>query len=82
MKATRKLLARAGKINIPVNIMTAGDDHLIDSAGYDDFVKKVPSAKVHRYEHSRHEIFNSDVRSRFDYYKKVFEILDGYAHLS
>ena len=81
MKAAKQLLRKAGKISVPVNIMIAGDDHLIDPAGYDEFIKRVPLAGVHRFELSRHEIFNSDDRSRFDYYKKVFEILDDYANL-
>ncbi len=78
MKATRKVIKNAGKIKCPVNVMTAGDDHLIDSEGYELFKQKVPGAIFHHYEKSRHEIFNADEETRKQYFSDVLNILDTY----
>ena len=78
MKATRKAIKNACRIHIPVTVMTAGQDHLIDPAGYDALKEKVPQAVFHKYENSRHEIFNADEVSRKAYFTDVLETLDSY----
>ena len=78
MKATRKVIVNAENIRIPVAVMTAGADHLIDPAGYEAFKEKVPHAVFHSYENSRHEIFNADEVTRKQYFSDVLETLDGY----
>ena len=78
MLATKKALRNAGKIHIPITVMTAGEDHLIDPAGYEIFAKKVPQAKVHPYSTSRHEIFNSTEDTRIKYFEDVLKTLDSY----
>ncbi len=78
MKATAKVIRNAGRIRIPVTVMTAGCDHLIDPAGYEAFRSKVPQALFHPYENSRHEIFNSDDESRRQYFADVIATLDRY----
>ncbi len=78
LKATRKVIKNADKIHIPVTVMTAGDDHLIDPEGYKSFKEKVPQADIHPYETSRHEIFNSKDESRIKYYSDILNILDSY----
>ena len=78
MKAHKDIVANLKRIKIPVNIMTAGDDHLIDSEGYSEFAKGVPQAVIHDYPTSRHEIFNADEATRNQYYKDVFNILESY----
>ena len=78
--ATKKLIAGADKIKIPVTVLTAGDDHLINPEGYYKFSKKVPQAVFHEYIDSRHEIFNSDDRSRRLYFRKVLMVLDNYCN--
>ena len=78
MKATYKVIKNAHKIKIPVTVMTAGVDHLIDPLGYEAFKKQVPQAVFHPYETSRHEIFNSDDASRKAYYADVLSTLDSY----
>ncbi len=80
MKATGKVIRHAGNIKIPVTVMTAGADHLIDPAGYEAFRSKVPAALFHPYENSRHEIFNSDDESRIRYFNDVLETLEGYVN--
>ncbi len=78
LKATRKVIKNASTIRIPVTVMTAGQDHLIDSAGYEAFGKAVPQALFHPYENSRHEIFNSDDESRKRYFGDVLDTLESY----
>jgi lysophospholipase len=78
MKATDKAIKKAGNIKIPVTVMTAGHDHLINPAGYERFKEKVPQALFHHYEESRHEIFNSDDETRKKYFADVLDTLEGY----
>lgn len=78
MKASRKAIKKAGLITIPITVMTAGQDHLIDPAGYAAFKEKVPGAVFNTYEKSRHEIFNADETTRKQYFSDVLRTLDGY----
>jgi esterase/lipase len=61
-------MKRVNLIKIPINVFTAGDDHLIDPEGYEQFKKLVPQAKFIAFDNSRHEIFNSDETSRKKYF--------------
>ncbi len=79
IKATKALIKNADNIKIPVNVMTAGEDHLISSEGYEAFGKKVPQAIFHNYPDSRHEIFNALESTRKQYFTDVLNILHDYA---
>ena len=78
MKATGKVIRNAEKIHIPITVMTAGDDHLIDPEGYSLFRSACKGAVFHPYEHSRHEIFNADDESRKQYFADVIDTLERY----
>lgn len=78
MQVHDDIMRNAGKLRLPITIMTAGRDHLIDEAGYEEFGGLVPSARIHPYPASRHEIFNADEATRKAYYMDVFATLDGY----
>ena len=78
LRATRKVIKNAVKIHIPVTVMTAGCDHLIDPEGYEKFREKVPQAVFHPYETSRHEIFNADDVSRKAYFADVIDTFSSY----
>jgi lysophospholipase len=78
LDATRKVIAGADKLKLPITVMTAGKDHLIDAAGYEQFKTRVPQAVFHAYDNSRHEIFNSDDESRKRYFADVIDTLDSY----
>lgn len=78
MKASRKAVKNAGKLSIPITVMTAGSDHLIDPSGYEAFGKKVPGAVFKAYDNSRHEIFNADDVTRIQYFTDVINTLDNY----
>ena len=75
------MVKNAGKISIPVTVMTAGQDHLIDPAGYEAFKKVRPDAVFHHYENARHEIFNADETTRKQYFTDVLATLDSYVSL-
>ena len=74
-KATNRLMKRAHLIKIPVTVFTAGDDHLIDPEGYENFKKLVPQAEFIDFKNSRHEIFNADDKTRKEYFTAVLETL-------
>ncbi len=78
-KVHKKLMKNAGKIRIPLTIMTAGDDHLIDPLGYDEIAERIPQAQFLHYERSGHEIFNADEITRKKYYGDVIHILTQYS---
>ena len=78
LAATHRILKKAGVIKIPVTLLTAGDDHLIDPEGYRIFLEKVPQTKRIHYETSRHELFNADDGSRKAYLSDLLEALNGY----
>ena len=78
LKVHDDIMRRASSIKIPITIMTAGDDHLIDPAGYDEIAKRIPQARFIHYENSRHEIFNADEVTRKQYYTDVIDTLNSY----
>ncbi len=78
LTATNRLLKRASLIRVPVTLLTAGDDHLIDPEGYRIFLEKVPQTKRIHYETSRHELFNADDENRRKYFSDLLDALDGY----
>ncbi len=71
-----RLMENASRISTPITVFTAGDDHLIDPQGYEDFKQKVSGAVFISFPKSRHEIFNSDEDSRKEYFSKVLETVD------
>ncbi len=79
LKANDNLMKQASSIKIPVTVFTAGNDHLIDPEGYDNFAKLVPQVKLRAFDNSRHEIFNADEPDRKQYFEEVLATLDTYS---
>jgi len=73
----KMILKKADRIKIPVTLMQAGMDSLVEPAGFDDFMDRVPQAKKLVYQNSRHEIFNADTDERIRYFKDVLTELDS-----
>ena len=69
--ACRQLLANAGKITLPVTLMTAGEDHLVDAAGFNAFCAKVPQTRRLHYADARHELFNAAQKERQQFYEDL-----------
>ena len=76
MKAIRRLMKNAGKIQIPVTLFSAGGEQLLDPAGYDEFKARVPQTKVLFYENSKHEIMNAGDETRIRFFKDVLKELE------
>ena len=79
LKVNGLIMKNASALKLPITVFTAGNDHLIDSEGYEMFGKLVPQAKFRRFENSRHEIFNADDESRKQYFSEIIETLNTYA---
>ena len=75
MRATRRLMKNAYKVDIPVTIMSAGRDHLVDQEGYGEFASRAANVTIYEFPESKHEIFNADDDTRGRYYKQIFDIL-------
>lgn len=78
LKVHRDIFKDIDKIKCPIALFTAGQDHLIDPAGYEMFKDKAKNVVIHPFEQSRHEIFNSDDNDRHSYFSKIIEIIDSY----
>lgn len=70
------ILKRAGRIRVPVTLMQAGIDTLVDASGFDAFMKKVPQARLIRYENAKHELFNAASKDRKQYFGDVIKEFD------
>ena len=76
LKTNKVIMKNADKLQIPITVFTAGNDHLIDPEGYRQFEKLVPSAKFINFDESKHEIFNAKENIRKEYFSDVLEILE------
>ena len=77
MKATRRLMKHASKIQIPVTIFVAGLDGLVDCSGFFEFSKKVPQCRILRYENAKHEIYGSGEKVRKQYFSDLFGSIES-----
>ena len=73
---TGLIMERAHAIKIPVTLMQSGIDTLVDAAGFNEFMKRVPQAKLIRYENAKHELFNAASKDRKQYFSDVIAEFD------
>lgn len=73
----KQILQGADRIRIPVTIMQAGMDTLVDPTGIEDFMDRVRQTRKYLYENSKHEIFNAGTEVRTKYFRDVLSELDG-----
>lgn len=78
---SKLILKYADRIKIPVTLMQAGIDTLVDPAGYDDFMDRVPQARLIRYEGAKHEIYNAGDVERKKYFRDVISELDKFSSM-
>ena len=57
-RTTPKILKDAGKIDIPVLLLTSGNDALVDSKGHYKFAYSTPNTEFVIYEGAKHELYN------------------------
>ncbi|MCR5214964.1 MAG: lysophospholipase [Eubacterium sp.] len=74
------IMNNASNIKIPIALMQAGLDTLVEAAGFDEFMKLVPQARLYRYENSKHEIFNAGDQERKKYFKDVLDTFEEFTN--
>ncbi len=79
IKVHNDIMKNAKSITIPITMMTAGEDHLINEEGYKEITALLPHIKTYHYAESRHEIFNADEATRKKYYSDVLTELREFA---
>ncbi len=80
MKATEELRKKAGVIHIPVLILQAGLDDMVDNSGQDEVVKKLRHAELRHFPNAKHEIFNCTEDSLRKYYSVIFRFLEKHSN--
>lgn len=75
LKATKKVEKKLDSIKIPVLMLEAGKDTMVDNEGHRLFETLVPQTETVIFPNSKHEIFNSVDDDREGYYLSIFEWL-------
>ena len=75
-KAMKQAVCHANDIHIPVLMLTAGDDELVNRKGQDAFMQNNPTVRHIDYPKARHELFNAYDEDRMDYYQEIFRFLE------
>ena len=73
-KIRRKSLLK--RIQIPVLLCQAGQDHMVRPEGQEHFAKLVDGCKLVRFPEAKHEIFNATEEIRIPYYEEVLSFMD------
>ncbi len=76
MRATEELLHKIGIIQIPVLILQAGQDDMVDNHGQDVALRKLRHAELRRFPESKHEIYNAEGETLRKYYRVLFRFLE------
>ncbi len=71
----KKIIKNAKNVKIPVILMQASADSLVEADGQDKFAELVDSCKLIRFEGAKHEIFNATDDIILDYYHHIFAFL-------
>ncbi len=71
LKPMRRVIADAGKIQVPTILFIAGQDTMVGLKGQEKFLKNNPAIEKKVYPDSKHEIFNAYDADRMDYYNTL-----------
>lgn len=77
IKATKRLFKGLDNIKIPILLLEAGKDTMVDNSAHDEFADRVPTTKTLVFPNSKHEIFNSVSEDRYAFYTTIFEWIDN-----
>ena len=79
MKQTRRILKEENlaKIQVPVLLFQAEEDHLVGDAGLYKFANGVSNVTFKYAKDSRHQIFTSENKVMIPYYNTVFAFLES-----
>ncbi len=76
IKATKSAVKNLSKINIPVLMLEAGMDSLVDNEGHRLFEEAVKTTETVIFPEAKHEIFNSTEDDREGFYISIFSWLE------
>lgn len=76
MNAVKKLQKNAHKVDIPVLLMQADNDMVVDNKGQDKFAKANKNVILIKIPNSKHEIYGSDYNTIKWYYDIIWKFLD------
>jgi len=75
INVSKKILKNASLIDIPVIIMQASLDTLVNASAQNAFSRLVKDCQLRRFEGSKHEIFNATDDIIVEYYNAVFRLI-------
>lgn len=75
-RTTPRILKDAQKIDIPILLLTSGNDALVDPEGHYRFANSTPTTEFVIYEGAKHELYNGTDEILEDYYARIFEFLE------
>ena len=77
IEASRTAVRNAPRIGVPVLLLTAQDDSLVDNGMAERFARCNPLVTAVQVPGSRHEIMSSPKAVLIDYYSRIVSFLDG-----
>ena len=72
MRTGEKILENAGKIDIPVLILQAEHDDLVDIKAHEEFAEKAGNVRIVRFDGAKHEIMNGTDEMVDRFYQEIF----------
>ena len=75
MKASKRILKNAYKVEIPVLLFQAGKDTLVENEAQEVFAAASGNTQICRVETAKHEIMNGDGQERRKFYQETFRFL-------
>lgn len=77
LDASARAIRQAGRIHVPVLLCQAGQDRLVKPGGQQRFAQRAPQITVRAFADARHEIFNSLLPTRQEYWHTVLDFFDS-----
>lgn len=75
MTATDEIRKKADKVHIPVLLLQAGKDDVVDNTGENEFSERARHCILRRFSAAKHEIYNSTAPTLSRYYSMIFRFL-------
>ncbi|MDD7388476.1 MAG: alpha/beta hydrolase [Lachnospiraceae bacterium] len=75
LKAVKKIEKEKRKIQIPLCIFTAEQDHLVSRSGQIDLAEKTPYSRLILVKDTKHEIYMAPTRIQKQYWRYIFSFL-------
>ena len=75
IRSSKRMLKNAGKIAVPVLLLQAGEDTLVENDAQDAFAEAADQVQIVRIENAKHELMNGNGKTRRLYYQEIFRFL-------